>query len=109
MSDMFVYDLAGKLLPMEKFTTGLDVKRRRAEDVTRPTHVTKREARAPFMGDASARNQNYRLSSGNLTPIFSENLSAGVRMHKMRAGQRQHLQQTNIQLQQIIRNTRTSR
>ncbi|MAE17206.1 MAG: hypothetical protein CL911_07180 [Deltaproteobacteria bacterium] len=81
----------------------------RAEDVTRPTHVTKREARAPFMGDASARNQNYRLSSGNLTPIFSENLSAGVRMHKMRAGQRQHLQQTNIQLQQIIRNTRTSR
>lgn len=34
MSDMFVYELAGKLLPMEKFTTRFDVKRRSAEDVT---------------------------------------------------------------------------
>jgi hypothetical protein len=57
------------------------------------------------MGDASARTQNYRLSSGNLTPIFSDNPSSGVRLHVMKVGQRQHLQQTSLQLQQIIRNT----
>ena len=77
----------------------------RADDATRPTHVTKRESRAPFMGDASARTQNYRLSSGNLTPIYSNNPSSGVRLHVMKVGQRQHLQQTSLQLQQIIRNT----
>ena len=81
----------------------------RPEDTTRPSHVTKKEARAPFMGDASARRGNYRLSSGNLTPIYSENPGAGVRQHSMRTGQRQHLRQTNTQLQQIIRNSRPSR
>ena len=77
----------------------------RAEDVTTPTHVTKREAPAPFFGDASARTKPYRLSSGNLTPIYSGNPSAGVRMHVMTKPQRQHLQRTNTQLQQIIRST----